>query len=895
MVREQLVRELVVRQQLVRRRLDWGRVGHGLLELTLRLRRFVTGRVPLPAVPRQTLHVIAFTSAVAGAAAATFLGAVDGGRTAPAGFVGALLAVALLFTVTEACPIHFHFRGQAHSLSLSDVALVLGLFTLAPGELLASQLVGGLVAVAVLRRQRPIKAAFNLALYALTCSIAIALFQAIASRGDGFGIAGWLGAMVAAVASALVGVAVVSVVIRIAGGSGMLRELPLVGGLAVSSSVMSATIALIAVELLHVDARAVWLILGPSAACAAAFYASVRQRQRHQHTEFLYGAMRRIHEAPDLEAAVRELLDASRDLVVAEKASLVLLPRKRAAPALTATAGPASSELTPLEPTRAFALALESLKIAGTTIVLSRNREPHPLDPYLRELAADDAIVTALGAGDEVAAVLCVANRGSDVATFTPDDGKLLAAFAQHAGVVLEHDRILEELHEMAFTDALTRLPNRARFTILLETALAAAQTGGPQPTVLFVDLDDFKTVNDSLGHTAGDELLTEVALRLRALAPDTTVSRFGGDEFALLLTAASGEVAAEFAQEILALFDVPFFLAGREIRIRPSIGVAAGGPNATTVEEVLRNADVAMYAAKDAGKRAFSLYAPEMHERVKQRQELASALERGVERGELEVHYQPIISLADGGVYALEALARWRHPDLGLLAPGVFIPLAEERGLSGVLTRLVLADACQKLAEWRHLDGDVIVSVNIAPSDVVGETLLGDVEAALERAGVPAEGLLVEITESAALRDPAVTLTRLEELRARGVRVALDDFGTGYSSLAHLRDLPIDCVKIAKEFVDGLDDHPSGEAFIVAIVRLAESLSLDVVLEGIESPTAAEIAKLHCRYGQGFHYSRPMPGADVTGYLRSRGQWGWKRRAEDRTALPLLRPAALR
>jgi EAL domain-containing protein (putative c-di-GMP-specific phosphodiesterase class I) len=242
-----------------------------------------------------------------------------------------------------------------------------------------------------------------------------------------------------------------------------------------------------------------------------------------------------------------------------------------------------------------------------------------------------------------------------------------------------------------------------------------------------------------------------------------------------------------------------------------------------------------------------------------------------------------------------LEALARWRHPDLGLLAPGVFIPLAEERGLSGVLTRLVLADACQKLAEWRHLDGDVIVSVNIAPSDVVGETLLGDVETALEQAGVPAEGLLVEITESAALRDPAVTLTRLEELRARGVRVALDDFGTGYSSLAHLRDLPIDCVKIAKEFVDGLDDHPSGDAFIVAIVRLAESLSLDVVLEGIETPTAAEIAKLHCRYGQGFHYSRPMPGADVTGYLRSRGQWAWKRRAEERTALPLLRPAALR
>jgi EAL domain-containing protein (putative c-di-GMP-specific phosphodiesterase class I) len=283
------------------------------------------------------------------------------------------------------------------------------------------------------------------------------------------------------------------------------------------------------------------------------------------------------------------------------------------------------------------------------------------------------------------------------------------------------------------------------------------------------------------------------------------------------------------------------------------------------------------------------------MHERVKQRQELASALERGFERGELEVHYQPIISLGDGGVYALEALARWRHPGLGLLAPGVFIPLAEERGLSGVLTRLVLADACEKLAEWRHVEGDVIVSVNIAPSDVVGETLLLDVETALGQAGVPADALLVEITESAALRDPAVTRTRLEELRARGVRVALDDFGTGYSSLAHLRDLPIDCIKIAKEFVDGLDDHPSGEAFIVAIVQLAESLALDVVLEGIESPAAVELAKLHCRYGQGFHYSRPIPGADVSAYLRRRSQRSWKQRAEEGTALQFLRPAALR
>ncbi|HEU6446441.1 MAG TPA: EAL domain-containing protein [Gaiellaceae bacterium] len=842
---------------------------------------------------RQTLQVAGFTSLIALAAVATFAGVVDQSRTSPTGFVGAFLTVAVLFTLTEAYPIHLHFRGQAHSFSLSDVALVLGLFTLMPAELLASQLLGGLVAVVLLRRQRPIKAAFNLAQYALTCSVAVAVFQLIASRGDAFGVAGWLGAVAAAVAAALLGVAVVSAVIRIAGGGGVLRDLPLLVALAVGSSVMSASIALITLQLLHVDARALWLVVGPAAACAIAFYASVRQRHRQQHTEFLYGAMRRIHEAPDLAGAVQELLDAGREMVAAEQASLVLLPRKAEAPTVTASSGVTASELVPLEPTPAFSLALEALKVAGTTIVLPRNREAHLLDAYLAELEAEDAIVTAVGAGDEVAAMLCVANRGSDVATFTEDDGTLLAAFAQHAGVVLERDRILDELHDMAFTDGLTRLPNRARFTLLLSDALESAGSGSPQPTVLFVDLDDFKTVNDSLGHTAGDELLVEVASRLRALAPDTVVSRFGGDEFALLLATGSDEFGTELAQRVLGLFDVPFMVGGREIRIRASIGVAAGGRYAATVEELLRNADVAMYAAKDAGKRAFSAYAPEMHERVKQRQELASALERGVERGEIEVHYQPIIALGDGTVYALEALARWRHPDLGLLSPGIFIPLAEERGLSAALTRLVVAEACTSVAVWRRTFGDVMVSVNIAPSDFVGETLLGDIEGALEAAGLPARALLVEITESAALRDPAVTVRRLDELRARGVRVALDDFGTGYSSLAHLRDLPIDCVKIAKEFVDGLEDHPAGEAFIVAIVRLAEALELEVIVEGIESPAAVEIAQRHCRHGQGFHYSRPIPGNEVSEFLRRSAQAVWAGRAAERTAVGALRPAA--
>jgi diguanylate cyclase (GGDEF)-like protein len=870
-------------------------VGDGRLGLIHSLGRLFPGtRLALPTISRQTLKVALFTAVVAIAATAVFAGAVDRSSTASSVFAPAFIAfivLAVLFTLTEAYPIHLHFRGEAHSFSLSDVALVLGLFALAPTELLASQLLGGLVAVVLLRRQRPIKAAFNLAQYALTCSVAIALFQSISSSGDLFGIAGWLAAMAAAVSAAVLGVVVVSLVIRIAGGGVMLRELPLLLGLAVGSSVMSACLALIAVELAYADARALWLVGGPAAACAVAFYVSTKQRHRQQHTEFLYGAMRRIHEAPDLGGAVRELLAASREMVAAEDATIVLLPRKPGGVTVTATAGDSPTELVPFEPTAAFSLALEALRIAGTTIVLPRGRDAHVIDAYLDEIGAEDAVAIALSVGGELAAVLCVANRGSDVATFTADDGKLLGAFAQHAGVVLERDRYLDELHDMAFTDGLTRLPNRARFTILLGEALEEADGDASRPTVLFVDLDDFKTVNDSLGHTAGDELLVEVARRLQALGPGTVVSRFGGDEFALLLPDASAESAVEYAEDVLTLFDAPFLVGGREVRMRASIGVAAGGQDARTVEEVLRNADVAMYAAKDAGKRAFSSYAPEMHRRAKQRQELASALERGVERGEIEVHYQPIVTLENGAVYGLEALARWRHPDLGLLSPAIFIPLAEERGLSAALTRLVLADASTRAAAWRRSFGDLIVTVNIAPSDFVRETLLGDIDRALEAATLPTEALVLEITESAALRDPAITLSRLGDLRARGIGVALDDFGTGYSSLAHLRDLPIDYVKIAKEFVDGLDDHPAGEAFIVAIVRLAEALDLAVIAEGLESLAAVETARLHCRYGQGFHYSRPMPADDVSQYLRQ-SAGGGSDHAEKSAALSVVRSA---
>jgi diguanylate cyclase (GGDEF)-like protein len=827
-------------------------VGDGVLGLDTLRRR-------LQPIAARSVAIAAFTGLVAAAAGLTLLLLVDRSTQPLIGLAGASGVVAVLFAAAEASPVHVHFRSQAHTISLNDIALVFGLFVLRPEELVTAAAVGGALAVVALRRQRPIKAAFNVALYAFTAAVAVVVFHPLVALGDAFGIAGWAAAFAAATSSALVGIAVVSTVIRIAGGAGILREMPRLVALGLASSGMSTCVALIAVTLLHANPAAVWLVAVPAAACVAAFRISVRQQQRRRRTELLYEGMRRVQEASGLAGAVDALLGASREMVGAADAAIVLLPRTATRPRLLARSGTTGTPLTPAVKVEGLALALEALAVSGT-IVLMDSREPHPLDTFLAGLGMTDAVVVALGT-DRTDGILCVGNRLSDVNTFTATDSGLLTTFAQHATVVLENDRVLDELHHMAYTDTLTRLPNRARFTLVLEQALAQRT----ELSVLFVDLDDFKTVNDSLGHTIGDELLAEVARRLVAVADDVVVARFGGDEFALLLVSPTDPELV--AARVLEVFEEAFVVGGREVRTCASIGIASAGPDAASVEELLRNADAAMYAAKDLGKRAFALYAPELHERAARRQELASALERGVARGELEVHYQPIINLSDGAPYGVEALVRWRHPDLGLLAPGAFIALAEERGLSAAVTRQVFADACARTAEWRRLSPNLLVSVNLSPSDFLRRTLVADIDAALAAAGLSPQALLVEITEGAALRDPTRTVERLTALRARGIRVALDDFGTGYSSLAQLRNLPIDSVKIAKEFVDGLADR-AGESMIVAIAQLAHALGLDVVAEGIESAATAELAGRHCSLGQGFHFSRPLVADAVAPYL---------------------------
>jgi diguanylate cyclase (GGDEF)-like protein len=389
---------------------------------------------------------------------------------------------------------------------------------------------------------------------------------------------------------------------------------------------------------------------------------------------------------------------------------------------------------------------------------------------------------------------------------------------------------------------------------------------------VLFLDLDRFKTVNDSLGHGAGDELLIAVAWRLDGcLRSADSPARLGGDEFAVLLEDLAGvDEAVLVAERISQALGRPLELAGREVFLSASMGIAVGSGRP---DDLLRQADVAMYRAKAEGKGRAVVFEASMDSEVVERLELEGDLQHALERDELVVFYQPVVALDGATLAGFEALVRWRHPTRGLVPPGHFIPLAEETGLVVDLGRHVLRTACLQAAAWNAAfpRGALrLMSVNLSGRQLEDPNIIGDVAAALRDSGLPPEALVLEITETVLMHDTETTISRLAGLKALGVRLAVDDFGTGYSSLRYLRRFPIDVLKMAKPFVDGLQADDEGRALARAIIDLAASLSLRCVAEGIEEGVQADLLReLGCGLGQGFHFARPMPASDLEALIR--------------------------
>jgi diguanylate cyclase (GGDEF)-like protein/PAS domain S-box-containing protein len=438
---------------------------------------------------------------------------------------------------------------------------------------------------------------------------------------------------------------------------------------------------------------------------------------------------------------------------------------------------------------------------------------------------------------------------------------------------VTAHKQLEEDLRHQAFHDPVTNLANRALFADRVEHALAR-RSSTETVAVLLVDLDDFKSVNDGLGHEAGDALLAEVAKRLvRVARAGDTIARLGGDEFAVLLDEHSAALDAEaVARRVLEQLAEPVLVGEAVVALGASVGIAtAKGGSAPS--ELLRDADVAMYVAKRDGKGRYVVFEEAMRTEVEERLALKNDLALALEAGDqLELYYQPIICLRSGAPVGVEALVRWNHPVRGLVAPMSFVPLAEETGLIVELGRFVLREAIGQLSRWRaeypNLAG-VSVSVNASPRQLEEEGFVEEVALALAEATLPADALVVEVTESALMRQPDVVLARLAALRSLGVRIALDDFGTGYSSFGYLKRLPVDVVKIDRSFIADLSDGERSHALAEAIVRIGQSLGLETVAEGIESSLELDRLKgLACEYGQGFLFARPLRASACEAFL---------------------------
>ena len=514
---------------------------------------------------------------------------------------------------------------------------------------------------------------------------------------------------------------------------------------------------------------------------------------------------------------------------------------------------------------------------AGLHVIVDdwRTESRFSMPPALRVLGVRSSLAVVIPGQRRPFGVIDV--HSSAPGRFTPADVHFVQSVANVLADAIERRLADEALRYRVLHDALTALPNKVLFGDTLHAALKRCAESGAPIGVLFLDLDHFKLVNDSLGHQAGDDLLRAVAPRLRSrLRPGDTVARFGGDEFGVLVEdLADEEEALAVAERISTAFARPFVLQGVEHFMSASIGVAVarpGGEEGIDADGLIRDADAAMYRAKEKGRARVELFDADMRARAVRRLEVERELRHALERDELTLQYQPIIALATGRISGVEALVRWRHPDRGLLQPDEFIDIAEETGLVEPIGRWVTEQACRQALVWHELRPDerpLDVSVNVSARQFAHRDLPEVISEILVRTGLDAASLRLEITESVLVEESGHATATLEALKELGVNLVLDDFGTGYSALAYLNRFPLDALKIDRSFIEALGVQQERSAIVEAIVGMSRALSLDVIAEGVESELQlSEIRALGCPYAQGFYFARPLSGQQLTSLL---------------------------
>jgi diguanylate cyclase (GGDEF)-like protein len=785
------------------------------------------------------------------------------------GDLRAALLVLAIFLVAERVSLRIEVQKQTWAIIPTDIPLVIGLYLLPPLALLAVRVISSLSLLTNPRLMRG-KQVYNAGVYTLEVWVAEVIYRS----GGPLTVEepmSWLRVFAAVLTANVTSALMVAVAIFV---TSTLDRRTVVSMLVpgVTTASVNTSIALIGLLAVSVSPYATLLFVGVGIVFVAAYRAYARSYRQHESLGRVYEFSRYIERVRSDPAMLGDAINHAREILNSTAARLWLRPAGSTDAVLITVAAE--------EPVRTTVIAgdqTEPLRAAAMTSrrsrrFVSRDLADGRMRAALAARHADEAIITALRTGEQVLGTLEMTDRQGQMASFSEDDLRLLDSLATHLTSAIENQQLLDRLRHAAYHDRLTELPNRGRLAQAIDEAIQAANDDGNVVVLCQLDIDRFKEVNDSLGHGWGDQLLARLGERLRATVPrEAMVARVGADEFAVLTSAKDPAEAERQATVLREAVSRPYSLAGLTIDVAVAVGVALAPEHAADSDALMRRVDIALSNAKATG-RPVALYHQTMDQESLRRLRLVTELRQALDNGQIVVRYQPKVALRTRELIGVEALVRWNHPEYGQVRPDDFVGLAEVTGLIGPLTMHVLRTSLQQVRRWLDRDLRIGVAVNLSARTLVDVTFPDRVAELLREFRVPAEMLTFELTESTVMSDPERMKPVLHRLHEFGVGLSIDDFGIGYSSMAQLRRLPVDEVKIDKEFVLSMGTDLGDLAIVRAIIELGHSLGLRVVAEGVEDELARDLLVGNdCDVIQGYLVSRALDPDRLDAWLTAR------------------------